>query len=134
MGVDSLVVLGRKRGVVDLLHGARSGRRRATLVQLLHGVGSRILDFDAVGAVAAEAGGAALRVHLDRAEAAASVASLLARVAADAGRARGSITICVPDTETGREIDVLLPRVWPVSPQVKGALRAMPGVVLVEEL
>ena len=87
-----------------------------------------------IDAVAAEAGGAALRVHLDRAEAAASVASLLARVAADAGRARGSITICVPDTETGREIDVLLPRVWPVSPQVKGALRAMPGVVLVEEL
>jgi DNA polymerase-3 subunit alpha len=87
-----------------------------------------------IDAVAAEAGGAALRIHLDRAEAAASVASLLARVAADAGRARGSITICVPDTETGREIDVLLPRVWPVSPQVKGALRAMPGVVLVEEL
>jgi DNA polymerase-3 subunit alpha len=87
-----------------------------------------------IDAVAAEAGGAALRIHLDRAEAAASVASLLARVAADGGRARGSITICVPDTETGREIDVLLPRAWPVSPQVKGALRAMTGVVLVEEL
>jgi DNA polymerase-3 subunit alpha len=87
-----------------------------------------------IDAVAAEAGGAALRIHLDRAEAAASVASLLARVAADGGRARGSITVCVPDTETGREIDVLLPRVWPVSPQVKGALRAMPGVVLVEDL
>jgi DNA polymerase-3 subunit alpha len=87
-----------------------------------------------IDAVAAEAGGAALRIHLDRAEAAASVASLLARVAADGGRARGSITICVPDAETGREIDVLLPRAWPVSPQVKGALRAMTGVVLVEEL
>jgi DNA polymerase-3 subunit alpha len=87
-----------------------------------------------IDAVAAEAGGAALRIHLDRAEAAASVASLLARVAADGARARGSITICVPDTETGREIDVLLPRVWPVSPQVKGALRAMTGVVLVEDL
>jgi DNA polymerase-3 subunit alpha len=87
-----------------------------------------------IDAVAAEAGGAALRVHLDRAEAAASVASLLARVGEDGDRARGSITICVPDRETGREIDVLLPRVWPVSPQVKGALRAMMGVVLVEEL
>ncbi|MCA3521564.1 MAG: DNA polymerase III subunit alpha, partial [Rhodobacter sp.] len=87
-----------------------------------------------VDAVAAEAGGGALRIHLDRAEAAASVASLLARVAADGGRARGSITICVPDRETGREIDVLLPRVWPVTPQVKGALRATTGVVLVEDL
>ncbi|MCA3436142.1 MAG: DNA polymerase III subunit alpha [Rhodobacter sp.] len=87
-----------------------------------------------VDAVAAEAGGGALRIHLDRADAAASVASLLARVAADGGRARGSITICVPDREGGREIDVLLPRVWPVTPQVKGALRSMAGVVLVEDL
>ena len=87
-----------------------------------------------VDAVAAEAGGGALRIHLDRADAAASVASLLARVAADGGRARGSITICVPDREGGREIDVLLPRVWPVTPQVKGALRTMTGVVLVEDL
>jgi DNA polymerase-3 subunit alpha len=87
-----------------------------------------------IDAVAAEAGGAALRIHLDRAGAAASVASLLARVGADGGRAQGSITICVPDTGTGREIDVLLPRLWPVSPQIKGALRAMTGVVLVEDL
>ncbi|MCA3451910.1 MAG: hypothetical protein INF92_16430 [Rhodobacter sp.] len=63
-----------------------------------------------------------------------NAASLLARVAADGGRARGSITICVPDREGGREIDVLLPRVWPVTPQVKGALRSMAGVVLVEDL
>ncbi len=87
-----------------------------------------------VDAVAADAGGGALRIHLDRAEAAASVASLLARVAADGGRARGSITICVPDRESGREIDVLLPRVWPVTPQVKGALRSLAGVVLVEDV
>jgi DNA polymerase III subunit alpha len=87
-----------------------------------------------IDAVAAEAGGAGLRIHLDRAEAAASVASLLSRVAAESGRARGSITICVPDPESGREIDIQLPRTWPVAPQVKSALRAVQGVVMVEEV
>jgi len=35
---------------------------------------------------------------------------------------------------TGRAIDIALPKSWPVSPQVKGALRAMPGIALVEDL
>jgi DNA polymerase-3 subunit alpha len=42
--------------------------------------------------------------------------------------------LCVPDPEGGREIDVALPHPLPVTPQIRGALRAVPGVVLVEEL
>ena len=83
-----------------------------------------------IDAVAADAGASALRIHLNRAEAAASVAALLARVE---GRAKAAITICVPD-ETGREIDVALPQPYPVTPQIKGAIKAMPGVVMVEEV
>ncbi len=87
-----------------------------------------------IDAVAAEAGSAGLRIHLDRAEAATAVAGLLARVANDGGRNRGQIRICVPDPDTGREIDLALPQNWMVTPQIKGAIRAMQGVSLVEDL
>ena len=80
--------------------------------------------------VAAEAGASALRIHLNKAEAAGSVAALLARVE---GRNRAQITICVPDDQ-GREIDLTLPQPYPVTPQIKGAIKAMAGVVLVEEV
>jgi DNA polymerase-3 subunit alpha len=80
--------------------------------------------------VAAEAGASALRIHLNKAEAAGSVAALLARVE---GRNRAQITICVPDDQ-GREIDLTLPQPYPVTPQIKGAIKAMAGVVMVEEV
>jgi DNA polymerase-3 subunit alpha len=86
-----------------------------------------------IDAVAAEAGATGLRIHLQKAEAASSVASLLSRLAAESGRARGQILICVPDDQ-GREIDLALPDTWPVTPQIKGALRAMPGIAFVEDL
>ncbi|NGQ90670.1 DNA polymerase III subunit alpha [Rhodobacter sp. HX-7-19] len=83
-----------------------------------------------IDSVAAEAGASDLRIHLNRAEAAGSVAALLAQVE---GRTKAQITICVPD-ETGCEIDVLLPQPYPVTPQIKGAIKAMQGVVMVEEI
>ena len=83
-----------------------------------------------IDTVAAEAGATALRIHLDRAEAAASVAALLARLE---GRSKAQVTICVPDG-SGREIDLTLPRPFAVTPQAKGALKAVPGVVMVEEV
>ncbi|MDR5652114.1 DNA polymerase III subunit alpha [Ruixingdingia sedimenti] len=86
-----------------------------------------------VDAVAAEAGGAGLRVHLGAAEAAEAVAALLSR-ATGAARARGPVTICVTCPETGREIDITLPQDYAVTPQVKGALKATQGVLAVEEL
>ena len=83
-----------------------------------------------IDSVAAEAGGSDLRIHLDRAEAVASVAALLEQVT---GRAKSQIILCVAD-DTGREIDLALPRPYPVTPQVKGAIKAMRGVVMVEEV
>jgi DNA polymerase-3 subunit alpha len=83
-----------------------------------------------IDTVAAEAGASALRIHLNRAEAAASVAALFARVE---GRNRAQITLTVPD-EKGREIDLVLPQPYPVTPQIKGAVKAISGVVMVEEV
>ena len=98
----------------------------------LEGETLKLLARSATGidAVAAEAGANALRIHLDRAEAVASVAALLARVE---GRHRAQITLTVPDDQ-GREIDVILPDPYPVTPQIKGAVKAIGGVVMVEEV
>ncbi len=83
-----------------------------------------------IDAVAAEAGAHALRIHLNRPEAAVSIATLLGKVE---GNRRAQITLCVPDDD-GREIDLLLPQPYPVTPQIKGAIKAMNGVVMVEEV
>lgn len=84
-----------------------------------------------IDAVAADAGAMSLRVHLDRAEAAASVAALLARAQ---GRARAPVRICVRDPSGGQEIDIELGQDFAVSPQIRSALRAVPGVEMVEEI
>jgi DNA polymerase-3 subunit alpha len=83
-----------------------------------------------IDAVAEQAGSTDLRIHLDRAEAAASVAALFGRV--EKGRAKGRVTLTVPDGD--REIDVQLPDDYAVTPQIKGAIRSILGVVLVEEI
>ena len=80
--------------------------------------------------VAADAGAQAIRVHLNRAEAIPSLAALLARVE---GRTKAQITLCVPDAQ-GREIDLTLPDPYPLTPQIRGAIKAMSGVVMVEEV
>ena len=81
--------------------------------------------------VAAKADVADIRIHIDRAEAVTSIALLLGN-SGDRSKP-GRITLCVPD-EDGREIDLLLPDPYPVSPQVRGAIKAMQGVVMVEEV
>jgi DNA polymerase-3 subunit alpha len=80
--------------------------------------------------VAADAGAQAIRVHLNRVEAIPSLAALLAKVE---GRTKAQITLCVPDDQ-GREIDLTLPDPYPLTPQIRGAIKAMRGVVLVEEV
>jgi len=80
--------------------------------------------------VAADAGAAAIRVHLNKVEAIPSLAALLAKVE---GRTKAQITLCVPDDQ-GREIDLTLPDPYPLTPQIRGAIKAMNGVVLVEEV
>ena len=83
-----------------------------------------------IDAVAAEAGAAAIRVHVNRPEALTSIATLLARLE---GRQRAQVTLCVAD-EQGREIDLVLPKPYPINPQIKGALKAVQGVVMVEDV
>ncbi len=83
-----------------------------------------------IDTVAAQGGAQALRIHLARAEAVPSLAALLARVE---GRNRTQVTLCITDPH-GREVDVTLPDTYPVTPQIKGAIKAMHGVLAVEEI
>ena len=63
----------------------------------------------------------------------AAVPSLAALLGKLEGRAKAQVTLCVTDDQ-GREVDLTLPQTYPVTPQIKGAIKAMPGVVLVEDM
>ena len=76
-----------------------------------------------IDVVAESAGAQAIRIHLNRSEAVASLAALLAKLE---GRTRAEVTLCLPDDQ-GREIDLTLPDPLPVTPQIKGAIKAMQG-------
>ncbi|MEZ5887122.1 MAG: DNA polymerase III subunit alpha [Paracoccaceae bacterium] len=89
-----------------------------------------------IDSVAADAGALGLRIHVDTADAVASVAGLLARMAAEMkGRAKpGAISFLVADRDTGAEVEISAGREFPVNPQIKGAIKSMQGVALVEEV
>ena len=88
-------------------------------------------EAQAVDQVAVEAGGATtLTVHLIEAEAASAVAALLSRV--QSPRARGHVTFCVADA-TGQEITIDLPDEYALTPQLKGQIRTLRGVAMVED-
>ncbi|MEJ6390597.1 DNA polymerase III subunit alpha [Gymnodinialimonas ulvae] len=84
-------------------------------------------------AIAGEANG--LRVFIEAATGIASVESLLERTAADAAKAaRGPIHLCLMAPDLPGEVEVILGDNFPVSPQIKGALRSLEGVMDVEEV
>jgi len=88
-----------------------------------------------VDTIVADAGGMALRVFLDRAEAVTPVASLLARAGEMAKGARpGSVSLCLMGAGLPGEVEVDLGADYPLNPQIKGALKSLPGVMSVEEV
>ena len=83
-----------------------------------------------IDSIVAQGGAQDLRIHLARPEAVASLAALLGRIE---GRSTAQITLCITDPD-GREIDITLPDAYPVTPQVKGAIKAIHGVLAVEDV
>jgi len=87
-----------------------------------------------IDTVAADAGTSGLRVHVDSVAAVTSVAALLLRMAEEIrGRTRGPVSFCVADRDSGAEIEVAAGRDFPVNPQIKGAIKSLQGVIMVEE-
>jgi DNA polymerase-3 subunit alpha len=78
---------------------------------------------------AAAKAGASLRVWLDRTEAVPHIRALLERE----GRGKGRVTL-VPKTGFERNLDVVLPGGFNVSPRLAQAMKMVPGVERVEDV
>ncbi|MEM1066792.1 MAG: DNA polymerase III subunit alpha [Pseudomonadota bacterium] len=87
-----------------------------------------------IDTIVADAGQMGLRIFVDSDSAVPSVASLLERTKGESGLAgRGAIQLCLMAPDLPGEVDVTLGEDFPVNPQIKGALRSLPGVVMVED-
>jgi DNA polymerase III subunit alpha len=86
-----------------------------------------------IDVVAADAGGMGLKVFVDQEQAIFSVKSLLDKMAT--GRlAKGPLDFCIAERHTGREIEISTGLQYPLTPQIKGAIKSLPGVVMVEDI
>ncbi|MEM9474491.1 MAG: DNA polymerase III subunit alpha [Pseudomonadota bacterium] len=80
-------------------------------------------------------GQTSLRVFIDDSAAVTSVATLLDRAKGESGlTGRGPIQLCLMAPDLPGEVDVALGDDFPVNPQIKGALKSLPGVMTVEEV
>ncbi|MGB1236319.1 MAG: DNA polymerase III subunit alpha, partial [Planktomarina sp.] len=78
---------------------------------------------------------AGLRVYVDDLSAIQSAANVLAGAAKAAkSAAKGPISFCLMDASLPGEVDIDAGTDFPVTPQIKGALKSLDGVVMVEEL
>ncbi|SEO71692.1 DNA polymerase III, alpha subunit [Salinihabitans flavidus] len=85
--------------------------------------------------VVADAGAAGLRVYLDDPGAVRQVANVL-QGATDAVKtgARGPVSFCLMSPDLPGEVEMDLGLSFPVTPQIKGALKSLPGVMEVQEI
>ncbi len=87
-----------------------------------------------IDSVVADAGAVGLRVHVDAPEAILSVASVLSRYGDSPARAGGPLLFCVTDPALGQEYEVDAGARFAITPQIKGAVKSLAGVVLVEDM
>jgi len=88
-----------------------------------------------IDTVVADAGGMALKLYLDQADALSQVANLLKDAAEKARNARpGEVSVCLMDPSLPGEVEMTLGQPFPLNPQIKGALKSLGGVIDVEEV
>jgi len=88
-----------------------------------------------IEAVIADAGGTGLRIHVGTEAAVAAVAALLARMRDEAApRARGPVRFAISDPARGAEVEITAGTALPVDPRIKSAIKAVAGVIAVEEV
>ncbi|MBV2358798.1 DNA polymerase III subunit alpha [Thalassococcus sp. CAU 1522] len=87
-----------------------------------------------VDTVAAGAGVAGLRIFVETPEAVPNLASVLGRAAEQMPRtARGPVRLCLSDAGLPGEVEIDLHQEFPVTPEIRGAIKSLPGVMAVEE-
>jgi len=83
----------------------------------------------------ADAGATGLKIWVEDAQAVQSVANILEDARAAAQRtARGPVQMCLLDPALPGEVEIDLGTEFPVNPQIKGALKSLPGIMDVEEI
>ncbi|MBV6638196.1 MAG: DNA polymerase III subunit alpha, partial [Mameliella sp.] len=88
-----------------------------------------------VEVVVAGAGGSGLRIYVESAGALPQVASVLGRAAEQMPKAaRGPIQLCLSDPSLPGEVELDAGLEFPVSPEIKGAVKSLDGVLAVEEI
>ncbi|MCY4335204.1 MAG: DNA polymerase III subunit alpha [Litoreibacter sp.] len=84
---------------------------------------------------AVDAGSMGLKIFVEDDGAIASIASVLERSGADKSiRARGPVSLCLMNPELPGEVEVDLGDKFAINPKVKGAIKSLGGVVMVEEI
>ncbi|WP_296763095.1 DNA polymerase III subunit alpha [Sediminimonas sp.] len=99
-------------------------------------------QFDPVGrsvapmdTVVADAGSAGLRILIEDAQAIAAVASVLDGAAQSVRAAgRGPVHLCLMDSALPGEVEIDTGREYPLTPQVRSAIKSLAGVMAVEEV
>ncbi|MEE9387604.1 MAG: DNA polymerase III subunit alpha [Paracoccaceae bacterium] len=86
-----------------------------------------------IDAVVADAGGMGLRVFVDAEQAVVSVKSVLDKMAT--GKiAKGPVEFCVSEAGSGTETTIDTGVEYPLTPQIRGAIKSLDGVILVEDI
>ncbi|MDU8912050.1 DNA polymerase III subunit alpha [Aestuariicoccus sp. MJ-SS9] len=82
----------------------------------------------------ADAGSAGLRIFVEEPDAIPNIASVLARAAEQLPKAaRGPVHLRLSDAKLPGEVDIDLRQNFPVTPEIRGAVKSLPGVLAVEE-
>ena len=89
----------------------------------------------AIDTVVSDLDGMGLRIFVDEASALSSVASVLEGAQrAIKSAVRGPITVCLMDDKLPGEVEMDLGAEFPVTPQIKGAIKSLSGVVEVQDM
>jgi DNA polymerase-3 subunit alpha len=87
-----------------------------------------------IDTVVADVGGMGLKIFVEDAGAISAVASVLeGAVTAAKSAGRGPVQLCLMDAELPGEVEIDLGQDFPVSPQIKGAIKSLMGVLEVED-
>ncbi|MBN9889247.1 DNA polymerase III subunit alpha [Salipiger abyssi] len=91
-------------------------------------------SFGAVEHVVADAGASGLRIFIEEPGTVAQVASVLSRASEQMPKAgRGPIRLCLTAAGLPGEVEMDLKQEFPVTPEIKGAVKSLDGVLAVED-
>jgi DNA polymerase-3 subunit alpha len=91
-------------------------------------------SFGPVEQVVADAGAAGMKIYIENPDTVAQVASVLGRAAEQMPRAgRGPVRLCFAGAGLPGEVEMDLRQEFPVTPEIKGAVKSLDGVMAVED-